>query len=1040
MRLGRRTVAVRTRWFVAFCLCVLALPATALSANPDFPGDPGENPRLDTPDDTEFDYCEEDDPDAADPTPPPFCDTYTEEDYGAFGFSPDTANVTPAGLLPHYVTGTRYFEVPTVGCPQLDPQGQRANIQAEGVEGDPVGEQGARCLQISGVRADSAWKFDTGDRETAIAILDTGIRWWSTELQDQIDLNEDELPAPQSPGPGFNPDAYRVSDFAGEVDVDAGDDEADGMLDGSDLIAEFSDGFDGYGADSENNGYDDDIAGWDFFDDDNDPFDASSCCSATGHGTGRASEAAAAANNAQANAGKCPDCQIMPLRVWDTFVVPTDNYAMGVVYAARNGADVVEGAVGGLTNTQFARRAFSYADEQGLALMLVSSDINSANHNYPTNYNEAVYVAGSLYDTAPFNDCSGLPGVGPVSVPDDQLDDFNEGCATFLGELGAIDVVPNSTDPGLQPPTTSFFRNSNLTQYGGKADIVLMGSTGSENTGQASGVAGLLESFGREQTGAGLTGNEIRQLLTMTAEDVQPENTGTIGLPDKANAGWDPHFGYGRVNLAVAMARISNDRAAVNYPPKGSPDASGYEWPCADGDDTCIPPQAQIDAPDWFAPINVERVPATGVEIRGRALARDGVGDWEVEYACGQDALDSEFQGFDAFTGNPADAVAGSGAVGPDGLLGFIPKAVLEDLADNCNGEVTADAGRPAGGSGDAWPADPYDDSSSSDPTQDTDPERHAFQIRLTVHEADDPANIGRYRKTLHAYRDDGNLAGWPRPVGAGADASLYRTGSGGEASPRLFDVDGDNALDIVQPTSSGQIFVLNSDGTPVQSFNSGQPVSTDRYELEAAHPGALPAELADATPHEALRVPAIGDIDGDLEPEIVATAGEHLYAWDMDGTRAFKTGRGPGAVGALQARRGALAVRRLLPQRPTGRSPSRTTSSAASSARRSSPTSTPIALGSRSPPAPWTSTSTPGTGRGICLTGSRSSCRAPTPTVPRSSPRPRLRNSTASRRRRSSSPPTRSPQPASRTRSPRSSISSASRSAPAPVPTPSMR
>ena len=37
--------------------------------------------------------------------------------------------------------------------------------------------------------------------------------------------------------------------------------------------------------------------------------------------------------------------------------------------------------------------------------------------------------------------------------------------------------------------------------------------------------------------------------------------------------------------------------------------------------------------------------------------------------------------------------------------------------------------------------------------------------------------------------------------------------------------------------------------------------------------------------------MPAIGDIDGDLEPEIVATAGEHLYAWDLDGTRASSTG-----------------------------------------------------------------------------------------------------------------------------------------------------
>ncbi len=52
-----------------------------------------------------------------------------------------------------------------------------------------------------------------------------------------------------------------------------GDTEADEILDGSDLIAEFSND-----SDDDENGYVDDIAGWDFFDDDNDPFDASSCC------------------------------------------------------------------------------------------------------------------------------------------------------------------------------------------------------------------------------------------------------------------------------------------------------------------------------------------------------------------------------------------------------------------------------------------------------------------------------------------------------------------------------------------------------------------------------------------------------------------------------------------------------------------------------------------------------------------------------------------------------------------------------------------
>jgi Ca2+-binding RTX toxin-like protein len=725
-----------------------------------------------------------------------------------------------------------------VNCDQLDEQGREANIKAEGVEGNPAGEAAAECLQIAGVRADTAWKYSTGDPETAVAILDTGIRWQSEDLVNKVRLNKGELPMPagatayDANGDGV----FNVQDYAGDAQVlnTAGDDEADAILDASDLIATFSDE-----NDDDENGYLNDIAGWDFFDDDNDPFDASSCCSANGHGTGRASEAVAETDNPEGGAGMCPECQVMPLRVWDTFVVPTDNYAMAVIYAADNGASVVEGAVGGLTNTQFARSAFRYADQSGLALTLVSSDINSANHNYPTNYNEAIYVAGSLYDTAPNNVCGGLPSPPLVPNPPDPPDEYVAGCQTFLGFLGQVGITSQAAG---QPITTSFFRNSNLTQYGGKADIVLMGSTGSENTGQASGAAALLMSYGRDELATPLNGNEVRQLLTMTAEDVLPENTGTIGLADKANPGWDPHFGYGRVNLAGAMARIDAGR---------------------------IPPQAQIDAPDWFAPINVDRVPAGGVPVRGRALARGGVGAWEIEYACGQDAPDSEFE----------PLLAGTGEVQPGGEFGTIPRETLEELAETCNGEVAADPGRPAGTASSGWPADPYPD---------PDPERHAFQIRLTVHAAGDATNIGRYRKTLHAYEDDRNLAGWPQPVGSGSDASLYRTGSGGEASPRLFDVDGDNELDVVTATSSGELWVRNSDGTPVASFNGGQPVKTDRYQLEQNHPVPLAGA---AVPRESLRVPAIGDVDGDLEPEIVATAGEHLYAWEMNGERAFVTG-----------------------------------------------------------------------------------------------------------------------------------------------------
>ena len=876
------------------CLCLL-VPAVALGANPAFPGDPHESPRADTPDDSKFDECEGDDADGTQE-----CQSYFEEQWQAFGFRPDSALAVPP-LVP-----TTYQPAPPDPdlCPQLDAQGRAANTAA----GDIA------CSMISGVRADSAWKFDTGNPDTTIAILDTGIEWQDTELKNKVALNRDELPiplwnrgasplegapcGPTAPNPGnydadgngaFNVRDYRcdsrvdLTDGQNTSDIhDAGTPNAETLLEPSDLIGQFSDGDDD---DPGGNGYVDDIAGWDFFDDDNDPFDASSCCSADGHGTNRAQEAGAETNNgissgpntetgnAGDNAALCPECQVVPLRVWDTFVVPIDNYAMAIVYAASNGVDVAEGAVGGLGNTRFARRAFEFADDQGMALMMVSSDINSANHNYPTNYNEAIYVAGTVPDTAPNDACTGPGGLGPVSPPDQVPDpppEFEEGCDEFLDMLNeGVGITPVSF--GLQPPTTTFFRNSNLTQYGGKADIVLMGDTGSANTGQSAGAAGLLSAFGDELFPSDpLSGNEIRQLLTMSAEDVRPENLGTIGAPfvDKAEIGWDPHFGYGRVNLANAMARLAND-----------PHPSETDWPCDAPDANCIPPEAQLDAPDWFAPINVDRLTAP-LPVEGHIAAPHSEDEaniaWEVEYACGQDPPDADFAAI------PSTPISGTGP--EDGLLGTIPVATLEDLADDCNGEVVDDYGRPSGREPDNWEGgDPYPDSSTGNPLDNTDPERHAFQIRLTVHDGDDADNIGTYRKTLHAYRDDGNLDAWPRPIGTGSDATKFRTGSGGEVSTRLYDLNGDNELDVVQATTSGEIHVLDSEGNPLMSFNGGDPVTTNRYALERNHP--VPGALASAQPRETPRVPAIGDIDGDREAEIVTTAGEHVYAWNLDGT-----------------------------------------------------------------------------------------------------------------------------------------------------------
>ena len=82
---------------------------------------------------------------------------------------------------------------------------------------------------------------------------------------------------------------FNVQDYAGDSRV--GDRNGNGLLDPQDLIKAFSDGRDG-----DHNGYVDDISGWDFAEDDNDPADLVRY----GHGTGESEDSSAEANNGRA--------------------------------------------------------------------------------------------------------------------------------------------------------------------------------------------------------------------------------------------------------------------------------------------------------------------------------------------------------------------------------------------------------------------------------------------------------------------------------------------------------------------------------------------------------------------------------------------------------------------------------------------------------------------------------------------------------------------------------------------------------------------
>jgi len=780
-RLLRRVRGIALAALAVAC----ALPAIAGAAfPPEKPppgngpeGDPSESVRANSPNDPAFDRCEPDNVGGA------TCSNVFDQQYPLFGFAPNASQVSAPYANP------------------TDSHVQRLGEQNTKAGRSPLG-------QVPGVSADRAWKYTTGLASVQVAILDTGIRWNNGGLRNKIALRAAELPRPQNGTTTcavYDCDdngAFNVDDYADDprVSESAGHNEADGMLDGSDLLAVFSDGADGVGGATDANGYVDDIVGWDFFDDDNDPYDASSYSSASNHGTGRASEAGERGNDGAGGLGVCPRCQIVPMRVWDTFVVDTNNFAMAATYAADNEIEVVEGAVGALFNSRFARQAFAYAYRKGTFFTIVSSDLNTADHNVPTLYNEALQVQGTVAD---------VQGLG---------ENYPEEFQNFVNRF------PLAPPLGSNLPPQTWFRNSGTTQYGGHAHIVMPAVTGSQATGQASGAAGLLMSYGRRK-GTPLAPNEVKQLMTLTSQDVVAENTAPgRGVPDPAQPGWDQHFGYGLPDLGLAMEKIDEGK---------------------------IPPQALIKSPDWFAPLNLAR--QTSVDVAGRIAAPRAAGfSYKLEWAPGIEPANGDFQKIGE----------GSGSGSFEGKLGTVDLAQVRAALDarvvpcpshpSARGGATCDPTAPSRG-----PTDP-------------EPNEPAFTVRVVVN--DSAGNRGEDRKMLFAYRDQTLHPGWARDLD-----------SGGEASPRLFDFDANNRLDVVQADSSGFLTVRRSDGTPVGRFNDGRPVKSKPY--PNVHRGA-PVYSAIEPPREVLRTPAIGDIDGDLEPEIVDSAGEHVYAWERDGKR----------------------------------------------------------------------------------------------------------------------------------------------------------
>ena len=180
------------------------------------------------------------------------------------------------------------------------------------------------------------------------------------------------------------------------------------------MLIAFTDG----DPDDDANGFDDDMVGWDFLDDDNDPFDDVGY----GHGTGEAEGSSGEADNGS-TIGSCPNCTVIHMRVGDSFVADVNRFAAAVIYAVDNGALVVQSALGTLNNTSLARDAVGYAYKHGVTSIVSAADEAAQHNNQP--YLPKTILVNSV--TRRNTDDGALPG-------DQSYLTFN-GCTNFNAKI-----------------------------------------------------------------------------------------------------------------------------------------------------------------------------------------------------------------------------------------------------------------------------------------------------------------------------------------------------------------------------------------------------------------------------------------------------------------------------------------------------------------------------------------------------------------------------------------------------------------------------
>ena len=722
---------------------------------------------------------------------------------------------------------------------------------------------------VEGNSVDLAWQVTTGRPSTVIAVLDSGIEWCSPGVVDKIYINRRAVPLPENAGGLTKPQlaaqgvqfgdadpydlnddgVFNVEDFAADPRVASR--FCGGFISPKDLITAFTP----LGLESPP-GFSAAIAGWNFLDNSNDPYDDVHY----DHGTGEAHDSTGAANSSE-DPGACPNCMILPVRVGDSFIAYGNDFAQAVLFAVDSGATVIQEALGTLDVTTTAREAVEYANAHGVPIVASAADEEAEHHNLPSLLAHTIVVNSTTH----YEEQQGQA----LQYPQSYL--YLNGCTNFGANI---------------------------------AVTVESASCSSEATGKTGGIVGLAESAAADAVQRGtlqpypgltsvsgnpvaLSSNEVQQLVTMSADDVDfataappygpPDNYAVVSpVPTTrypTTPGFDIYTGYGRIDANSIMRRI------------------------AAGD---IPPEARIDSPQWF-----DTVSATGsLAITGKVAAvRASSYHWQVQIAQGPAPSESSW----------VTVANGHGTQPFQGTLATVSGAQLAALfpsTTSLSGGPTSVAGQPdpdrfaftvrvvvrdnRGRVGMDRRSDYLHDDSSLLPGF---PKHFGGSVDAVPTLA--PIGPGGTNALIvattdgdvHAYMPDGSeLPGWPVHTatldyhggepgfqpGSGVGDVPHGSIIGGVAVGDLADKRG-SALDVVATDITGRAYAWDAQGQMLPGF----PVRT------------LPQFSGPAVrdPHNRVlrgifAAPVLADLDSNGRLDVVVSSEDrHLYAWHPDGT-----------------------------------------------------------------------------------------------------------------------------------------------------------